>query len=552
MPSGHPFTGFQAVILCGPGNSLYPFTLTGAEDIPKALLPIANKPMLDYPLEWCEKAGVKSPSSLEENLGTADVLRVAYRKAWITGDFVVLPCDFITNLDPQKVVELWMVEQAGFDADMGWRGMLSKTVAEEDGGRRGGLGVWYETKIEGAVKDKETDLLALALRPNAPWGGKLQLPGKLATLLITVSAQARASPTTSELLRRSLLRKHPNLTLLSTCCDAGIYFLPYWALEFIEKNPKMTSLRDDVIPWWSKFCWQNRRLAEKLGLAEIMKGSAEYERNNGDGVVGMRYDVGSMSSTRTAKAEKDKETTIYASRVVRSVAGGGEKEKAEKYGKKERDELEIPTVTAYLPTQQAFVRRVDTVQLYLYISLHLAKLDSAQPNNLIKVDPTATIHPSAVATKIDCLIAEHVTISAKAVVKKSVLGPGFIVRKGARLIRCVLMEGWVVGEGVRLEGCVIGKRAVVQGKVELKDCEVAHGFTVEEKVKEANECFVAFTGYDSPTDDGEIDTDPEEDHHQDSEGSEDLDSEDSEATAKPSSNPTWRVFKPEGGIIEES
>jgi translation initiation factor eIF-2B subunit gamma len=58
MPSAQsPDIGFQAVILCGPGTSLYPFT--GAEDLPKALLPIANKPMLHYPLEWCEDAGFR-------------------------------------------------------------------------------------------------------------------------------------------------------------------------------------------------------------------------------------------------------------------------------------------------------------------------------------------------------------------------------------------------------------------------------------------------------------------------------------------------------------
>ena len=63
MPSAHPSIGFQAVILCGPGTGLYPFT----EDLPKALLPIANKPMLHYPLEWAEKAGFDctlSPSLL--------------------------------------------------------------------------------------------------------------------------------------------------------------------------------------------------------------------------------------------------------------------------------------------------------------------------------------------------------------------------------------------------------------------------------------------------------------------------------------------------------
>lgn len=49
--------GFQVVILCGSGASLYPFTQT--DDLPKALLPVANRPMIYYSLDYCEKAGVK-------------------------------------------------------------------------------------------------------------------------------------------------------------------------------------------------------------------------------------------------------------------------------------------------------------------------------------------------------------------------------------------------------------------------------------------------------------------------------------------------------------
>lgn len=52
-----PSPGFQALILCGPGASFSTFTSTPAE-IPKALLPVANRPMVWYPLEWCYRMGV--------------------------------------------------------------------------------------------------------------------------------------------------------------------------------------------------------------------------------------------------------------------------------------------------------------------------------------------------------------------------------------------------------------------------------------------------------------------------------------------------------------
>lgn len=48
---------FHAVILCGTGKNLSPLSSVRENGLPKALLPVANKPMLSYPLSWCEKAG---------------------------------------------------------------------------------------------------------------------------------------------------------------------------------------------------------------------------------------------------------------------------------------------------------------------------------------------------------------------------------------------------------------------------------------------------------------------------------------------------------------
>lgn len=54
-----PSSGFQAIILCGPGVSLTTFT-ANPEDFPKALVPIANRPMVWYPLDWCYRMGITS------------------------------------------------------------------------------------------------------------------------------------------------------------------------------------------------------------------------------------------------------------------------------------------------------------------------------------------------------------------------------------------------------------------------------------------------------------------------------------------------------------
>lgn len=54
-----PQTGFQALILCGPGGSLNTFT-TVPKEYPKALISLGNRPMVWYVLDWCYRMGVTS------------------------------------------------------------------------------------------------------------------------------------------------------------------------------------------------------------------------------------------------------------------------------------------------------------------------------------------------------------------------------------------------------------------------------------------------------------------------------------------------------------
>ena len=54
-----PQSGFQALVLCGPGIGLSTFTSVPT-DFPKALVQVANRPMIWYVLDWCYRAGVTS------------------------------------------------------------------------------------------------------------------------------------------------------------------------------------------------------------------------------------------------------------------------------------------------------------------------------------------------------------------------------------------------------------------------------------------------------------------------------------------------------------
>ncbi|CAZ86116.1 unnamed protein product [Tuber melanosporum] len=485
--------------------------------------------MLHYPIEWCDRAGfdtililtltehqpaiqsylrshraqkssveirVESPSSLNDNLGTADVIRIAHKKGWIHGDFAVLPCDLVTTMDSQEVMEMWMVEQAGFDSDMGRRPRLSKKAGDADDGRRGGLGIWYETRGEGATKGMETDFIAVVPRPTENQStSKCRSKGTVSRLLFNMPTHMlKGDDVSSEFpIRRSLLEKHPKPHLYTTRRDSGIYFFPYWVLKFIEENPKMASLREDVVPWLAKCCWQNRRLADKLGLLDILVGSEE-EDDLEEIDVGERYDVGSMSTNRVRKLEKPKNEP--------AAEPGSETSRAIRARMLAKAEVPIPEVTAYLPSQsKLFIRRVDTTHLYLFTCLYLAKSDPQTATAQVKIDPSASIDHKAIVSAFDCLIADKVSIGEKANIKRSVLGSGVSIGRGARLIGCVLMDGASVAEGAKLEGCTVGRKAIVGVKANLKDCEIAENFVVDEGTEAKNERFVLFTGLDADASD---------------------------------------------------
>lgn len=145
---------FHAVILCGPGKQLAPFSKERQTGVPKALLPLAHRPMLEYVLDWCGKAFFPKVTVLchEDSFEEIDAAVAKYRTSRTEGEaadgefvnsieveefsmptsgevfpyllkrnaahenFVLLPCDFITDLPPQVLIEAY---RSRLESDLG-------------------------------------------------------------------------------------------------------------------------------------------------------------------------------------------------------------------------------------------------------------------------------------------------------------------------------------------------------------------------------------------------------------------------------------------------
>jgi translation initiation factor eIF-2B subunit gamma len=130
--------------------------------------------------------------------------------------------------------------------------------------------------------------------------------------------------------------------------------------------------------------------------------------------------------------------------------------------------------------------------LLLAISLQLAKLESIADVGREASSPFAHqakvaypegIAPRCTVTRVDCLLAENVTVEEKCAIKECVIGANCQIKQGAKLTRCVLMDGVVVGKGCKLTGCILGKRCEIGEESTLTDCEVQENLLVEAKSK---------------------------------------------------------------------
>ncbi|KHJ33648.1 putative translation initiation factor eif-2b subunit gamma [Erysiphe necator] len=499
-----PATGFQAIILCGPGSSFPTFT-TNPDMNPKALLLIANRPMVWYPIEFCYRMGITNitliappssapaimvalntnrhltsfglpkpnllaPDGLDQNTNTAQIFRLPQVREIIKSDFIVLPCDIVCELGGESLLELWMGKETNIGSVAFTRGKSDRAETLKQKGIKGGLGIWYETKGELVVKGEGPDFIAISpleVGPTPPSNSSLlrntfQLVYSMPTdTLQDLIEEAKGFP-----IRHSLIRAHTQIRMLSSHRDAHIYIFPIWILDIINHNNKMDSIGEDLIGWWAKAGWQVG-LGEKLGLKEALnrlelRSSEEKQRESslGHEII----DPEGLSTTWITDIPKSEESDSNQT-------------------------LKVPPILAYIhPVSNKLIRRVDSAPLLRSVSLQLAKLESIDMVGKDASSPFAhqskIAHPQGIAprttiTKSDCLIAENVIVEEKSVIKECVIGANCQIKSGARLIRCILMEDVIIGKGCKLTGCILGKHSNIGEDSILQDCEVQENLLIE-------------------------------------------------------------------------
>ncbi|KAM5531642.1 hypothetical protein V8D89_014694 [Ganoderma adspersum] len=500
---------FLALVLAGFGNELIPLTSNhGDEPSPKALLSIANKPMIEYSLSWIEKSGIsdvllicptshrsamsnyiQSDSSsfptlridlqtYEESqdlaVGTCTLLR--HFSSRIQSDFIVLPCDFV----PPPELSLTQLLNK-FRTETTYDGSIATACF-----------------FEASRADKSTVTEEWGILPtNVP----IVFDERSGTLLHVDTPDAVDKNNEEFELRMSLLSKYPRTKLSSSFRDSHVYVCKRAVLDALTEKAHLDSIRDEFIPWLCKPQYQQSR-REKYG--KILNPVS----NNVSQGLALKHSTLHLPARndRLRESELDHEPVDEHLRSVVPSPVEDEDEHAVE-----------PSLRVGLIVHRAssgFALRANNLHSYLDLNRFFLSQTSyslpSDPENRSLIDQKAQISG-------DSMIGRSTKVEERASIKRSVIGKHCVIGKMAKIVGCVILDHCVIADGAKLEGCILGAYTKVSAKADLSRCvtqpsyEVAAGESAKAEKLEVSDWTAHETSEDQDSDDDEDDESTEDD-----------------------------------------
>ncbi|KAF8622339.1 hypothetical protein AX15_007074 [Amanita polypyramis BW_CC] len=442
---------FLAVILAGFGNKLRPLTFNyGDEACPKSLLPVANKPILEYVLSWLEQSGIKDvliicpeshhstlhhhinsevTSSLRIDLqgfqepqdggvGTCALLR--HFSSHIARDFILLPCDFV----PPTSYSL--------------HGILNKFRVDATSGSVVLTTCWFPShRPEKNLQPEE-------------WGFPSITPvlydEQAETLLYIDSADAIEYNDEDFRFRMSVLSRHPWCKLLAGYQDSHVYVCQRTVLDILCEKPHFLSFREEFLPW---LCKMQYKVAGEQKYGQVI----QVPSSNASQKLALRH---STNRSRAHPISCSKKRGNYAVSPI-----------------KVNTEHPSPRIGIVLLTTGALrVNSISTLfELNSRFLLNATFTLPLEPKERSLIDSKAQI-------SVDSIIGNSTQVLERAIIKRSAIGRHCKIGKQAKIANCILFDHCVVGEGAKLDNCILGKSTRIGAMAEMIRCLTQAGYEV--------------------------------------------------------------------------
>jgi len=439
------------VLAAGRGSRMTDLT----SQVPKALLPIGNMPMVWYPINMLERAGFEEAIVLvlasylaeatkllklcevkikldlvavpdQEFLGTADSLRLIKDK--IKRDVLVVSCDLIMDVSLHHLANVYRT----YDATVT---MLLYSVPDQQA----------DPPVPGPKSKKRTERDFIGFDDK---GRRV--------LFMTCEADLDADQIG---LKRSVLKKHPNINIRSNVTDCHLYIIKKWVINYLADKTHISSIKGELIPHLVKKQFSKKKKDLPNPHASVLSEDTKTDILN--------Y----VQEDTTALNIQEMSTWIDHTGDMADCYHG---DKIRCYAHVVKDGLCV---------------RTNTVGTYCETNKQILKYLKTWNKDLASINNTATIKGKPQIGS-DCMVGERTTVEEKVSVKRSVIGKHCCVAEKVKVNNSVIMDQVQLNEGCSIQGCVVSTGAVLGEKCELKDCVVGSGQHIAANSKYTNEALV--------------------------------------------------------------
>jgi len=420
---------FQVVLLAGgPGSRMSPLST----EIPKPLLPIANRPMISYQLEFLERCGFSEVLIIAQGktagelrsyvheiykgkvkvdwhlladcMGTAEALLEIRDK--LKTNFIVMSSDLLVDEKfLHGMADLHRLQDAMVTV------LISHPAVASGDSPSPALDTRNEYGLMDYIGLKEDGLRLLYFKAAADIENKMRISKKL-------------------------LRTNHSLTIHTNLVDAHFYIFSKAALAMLEaRKEKIVSIKGELIPYLVRCQFRKAFTREDSPFKRPF--TKAY----------------SMSSARVDTTDKI--------RCFAYILEGG------------------------------YCMRANTIKTYVQMNLDIAGRGSCY-HPLEPMVKNSYIHPAAVISPktqvgAECVVGEGTRIGDRASIKKSVIGKHCVIHDSVKIINSVIMNYVTIASGCVINGSVICDHVDMKEKCSIKDSQVGTKYHVSEKTEIKNE-----------------------------------------------------------------
>ena len=435
----------------GQGSKLYPL----AEQIPKALLTIANKPVIWYVIEFLHKYGFEEaiivaqpaffdriqssvetfvttysipiklncvclPSDKQKEMGTADALR--YIQPHIKSDLLILPCDILIDIHLQHFANIHRCHNSVLTI------LLTPKTQPAASDQSAGAMKTYKAGHDVIALEEGSDRILL-LQSESDIDEKLSLS-------------------------RSLLLKFPCLEIRTDLKDTHVYLMSRSVLELLNepKGKNITSIKDELIPLILR-----KQLTDFTPVSTYSIAS--------DPALHPLDDL-ALLAAQLSEGNKSR-------RLDRVVIDGVS-----------QDVYYLFACYKMLLSSPQMALRISTVQDYIEGNKLMQREDRRQSLWPIEGDQ-GLVHGSVeIAGPVErvvgkeTFIGENTIIGEGCSIKKSMIGGQATLLKNVKVSNSIIMERVVIEDNCQLINSIVCGNAKIEKDCVLRDCIVAKAAVV--------------------------------------------------------------------------